>query len=341
MRRRSPAVLMSLCLGFALLMAVGCKKSRSYEEMKEENRQAMAPILEKHRAAATARIEAIQEIAKDARWASRTTTPEPPEPGLKIPENRYELVKGGLLLANVEWAAAADGTNEAKVKYDADLPLHMLVKAMKDGHNHDSGHSPEGADESFKTLTNLKHLALIRIYDYDPPEAIFTGGEQRFEGAEAKGDVLIYDLETRKRVGAFPYEVQQGPNAKVTRGASDETMSKELERFFTSEFKYALLDEVTAYGAGKSGPAAPGAAAKTSLQSFADKIRSEVGTEFLLSGPKKVDIAAGEGGKPLVTIYADTPNMLALKDGTVLKEVRAIVEKVLGRDADIKVVKAE
>lgn len=54
-------------LSVALLpLLLSCKKTQSYEEMKATNKASLAPIVEKHRAAAAARFTTLEAIGKDA-----------------------------------------------------------------------------------------------------------------------------------------------------------------------------------------------------------------------------------------------------------------------------------
>src|SRR5262245_6938842 len=90
----------------------GCKrKLPTMEEMKEANRKELAPVLEKHRAAATAKIEALKAVAADAQAAAPVAVREPAAVSLAVPPEAT-----GLVLANLEWAAASNGMNEAKLR---------------------------------------------------------------------------------------------------------------------------------------------------------------------------------------------------------------------------------
>lgn len=342
MRRYSARLFLSFLTLGAVVVTTGCKKEYpSYDEMREEHRRQVKPILDKHRTVATAKIEAIQSCAKDAKDAPPVVEPEPTKQPITTPENKDELEQSGILLANLEWAMTVDGTNGASIDYPTELPVYLLAAALKDGHAYDRGYSVENIDEQFGKLQNMKQLMVVRIRDYTPPKPVFLGGEQRFEGAKAIGDVLIYDLDAKQRIGGFPYEAVQDHTAKIKRGASDDEARKDLERYFTTDFKYAIRNELAAYAQGKSGPAAPGVADYESLRGFGERIRSQIAMEFLLAGARKVDVTTGDDGKAVVTIHAESPELLVRKSGALVPGLSELVEKALGRPATVKVVAVE
>lgn len=313
----------------------GCKrKLPTLEEMKEANRKEMGSILEKHRTAATAKLEAIKAVAADAKAAAPVTVRQPATVSLAVPPEA-----AGLVLANLEWAAAANGMNEAKLRVKDALPLGTLTGALANGHAYGSSYNVQGIDRQFGLLVALKQAALIRIQRYDPPKAVAGPGGRRFQSGRAAGDVLVYDLETRKRIGAFPFEAMQRDTAGV--GQRDgEALLKELERSFAYDFETAINGELAAFAKGKAGPAAPGAAADASLRRFTDKIWEQLTLDHLLSGPKEIDFATGAGGSLIATIRAENPSHLAARDGAALPDVRRAVVKILGREATVKVVKS-
>lgn len=322
---------------FAIAVIPGCKEdSNSLEDMKEQNRKEMAPILEKHRAAATAMIETIKAIGEDAKTAPPVETREPPAGTIVSPEYG-EPETAGILLANIEWTRF--NNDSSLVYFKTDFPISVIHRALKDGHCYDTGYHPAGVGEKFAVLTGLKQVAVIRIRRYDAPKAVFAVGQQRFEGGEAVGDVLIYDTATRKRIAGFPFEVHQHEDASISRSASEETVQRELSQSFASNFNFDMRRELHLYASGKTGPATPGAAAVAEMERFSRKINLDLSMEHLLAGIKKVDIVPGAGGKLVVTIHAETPRQLTTRDGKALPDVQAIVAKILGVEPEIKFVK--
>jgi hypothetical protein len=306
--------------------------------MNEEKRQAMAPALAKHKEGATAQVASLKAVGADAKTAPPVAQREPAAVPLATLTDSGDPESAGVLIGTAEWLTAAGGTNEAKVPLSPRLSLANITRCMEDGYL--SSSSPSDMETNFTTLKGLKQAAVVRVRDYTKPKIVFAAGSKRFEGARASGDVIVYDLATRKRIGAFPFEAGQSGNVSVL--AKDEAgAEKELEQAFAIDVEQAVRKEYAAFAAGTAGPSAPGTADDAERKRFADKIRMQVLTDHFLSNPTKVEITSGPNGKPLVTIWSSNLPQVALPDGSARPEVVQTVTKVLGREADVKVLAAE
>jgi hypothetical protein len=332
---RFPVLLAVLALPLTL---TGCgERNPTYEEMIEINRKALAPILDKHRAAVTAKLDAIKAVAKEAKAAPIVQAREPMAETATIPGSSYEALKAGVLLANADWADF-EGTDETPIDLDTRLPIGKIQSALASGEL-PSSYSIQGLEEQFGVLAGIRQAALIRVHRYAKPQpSIGAKGERRFVGGKAYGDVQVYDLATGKRIGAFPFEIGQSDSASIT-SKDEESIQRELELSFARGVDYDLREELAAFAAGKEGPATPGAAEKASLKTFANKIKGGIIESHGFAFPKRVDIEE-EAGVITVTIHAGDPIYIADKRGITRPEVKAMVEKILGSEAVVKVVKA-
>jgi hypothetical protein len=307
----------------------------TFEEMREANRQEMAPVLAKHSAAAKARIETLQAVAKDAQAQPPLKTLQPVAALAAL--DKDHLLKAGLLLATPDWAGAA-GVTPSPLPVESRLDLGAINGAMAIGHSYNTRNRVEDIDEKFGLLTGLRYAALVRTRQYDKPRASVFDGERRFAAGRAVGDVLVYDLETKAKVGGFRFEVVQKDTALVDgKSKTDEVIQRDLEESFGISFNVSLEYELKAFLDGKSGSSAPGAEDRASLESFSRRIDLAVTQAHFAAFVKTVEIT--DTGGLTVTIYADSPRVIAGKDGVANPDVKAIVQKILGREAVVKVVK--
>ena len=316
-----------VALGVAVAFGACKNKLPTFEEMQEARRKELGPIIERHKAPSTAKLDALRAIAKDAPAAPPVETREPATT-FAISDTRYPEEEG-VLVANLEELVAFDGTNTAPVTLRPGLSVAGL-QGVLGGNAGDVGNPPASIDAQLGVLEKLRHVALVRVRSYQPPRPAEAG---RFEGGRAVGDVLVYEIDARKRVGAFPFEILQGTEATVGRG----TVEADLAQSFASSFEFRLRGELAAFAAGKPGPATPGAGAAEDTAAFATKIRLELGTEYLMAGVERVDIVDGDDGRPIVTIQAETPAQLSSRDGSALPGVRALVKKILGTEAEVRI----
>ncbi|HEX8914932.1 MAG TPA: hypothetical protein VF796_21445 [Humisphaera sp.] len=335
-RSLAGALLLSAAAAAAVLPAGGCKKDYpTNEQMNEEKRQAMAPVLARHKDAAAARLAAIKAVAADAAAAAPVTAREPKSADLVAVPDFGETEPAGLLLAGVEVLAMDGKSDAAKVPLDPDLYLPDFPRVMADGYL--PSWTAEGFEPKFVTLENLKQVAAVRVREYRAPKVTSASGETRFTGARAGGDVIVYDLATGKRVGAFPFEAAQRDTVTV-RSKDGAGAERELEQAFAIDLKSAVRKEYAAYAAGKAGL---GSAADVSRQQFETRIRSKLLESQIIVIPQKVQLSYGADGKPVVTIWTDTTLRRIKVDEPASAEVTGIVTKVLGRDADVRLRPAE
>lgn len=306
------------------------------EELEEASRQELAPVVAKHAVAAKAKIEVLQAVAKDSQTQPPLNALQPVAALAGIDKN--SPLKAGVLLVTPNWTGAP-GLEPSPVEVESRLDLGDLTDAMAKGHVHNhKRHSVQSIDEQFGLLAGVRYAALVRTRQYTPPKASMFGNERRFAAGRAVGDVLVYDLETKAKVGGFPFEVVQNDTALVdVKSKTDEAIQGELNSSFRISFNVSLEYELKAFLDGKSGSSAPGVADKKSLDSFVLKIEIALRKEYFAAFLKKVEIT--ETGGLTVTLYADQPWVLGGKDGVAKPEVKTLVQKILGSEAVVKVVK--
>jgi hypothetical protein len=323
--------------GVALAPAVGCDKadpSAVADPRAEADRKAMKPLIEKHREAATAKLAGLKAAGADAATAPPVARREPGE-GL-LTAAAEEVENAGLMVASAEWLTAGTAA-AAKVPITPTPSIDVVAKVMVPGHEFDHTLTAKGMELELERFGKIKQVAAVRVRAYAPPKLATAGGEKRFEGAKASGDVIVYDAATGKRVGAFPFEVGQSERA-WSYSKDEAAIAKDVEHSFGFDVHRAVKAEYAAYAANKPGPHGPGSAAAAEVAGFADRIHSEMLINHLGAGAKSVEIVPGPDGTPVVTIHADYPRAVTDRTGKPYAGVVATVKKVLGTDAEVRVV---
>ncbi len=317
-----------LVLGTTLLPACG-NKNPTFEEMVEIQRKELAPLVDQHRAAGGAMITALRTAAAEARSTTKVAKREPLPAPVVIAND--DLVAAHLLLANIEWLANERWVNEAQIQIRPEVPIERLDQLLTTGlYDRTGNHDAPIVEQALTQLTSLQHVAFVRVHEYQPPK---LAEGNRFEGGVAEGDVLVFALPAHAREGAFPFEARQGETAKVARRSAE----ADLRGTFDDEVRRTIRAELVAFLANRPGPAAPGAAAAAEQAGFRDRIQMAL-AEAMVLGIKDVALENSLGG-PIVTLYAESPATIA-PQGTVRSDVTALVTKILGRGAEIRVVAA-
>lgn len=338
MRTSSRAAVLAVCVLATAWSTSGCEKKDPLAWQKQAA-AALQPVIEKHRPTAQAKIDALKAIALEAgalppvEAREGAALPVTPKATLFSPNARSE--KGNALLVNVETLAggadAADGVRLAKGTW-----IKSLERYLTSGW-YDSGNQPPYVDQKFEELAGLKLALVARVHQYKAPSLVVAGGEQRFEAGRARGDVLIYDIDERKRLGAFPFEVVQRDTASVNVKGSSESAARELEENFRVDLNASLRKELAAFVDGAAGPASPGIAKNAAVSRFAERMKVELASFHLVAGIQDIQIDT-TSAVPRVTLIADKTGPL-LSGGSVKPEVVEIARKVLGAESPIVEVK--
>jgi hypothetical protein len=321
----------------ALALVVGCKKSApSVEQMREQRRTELAVIVDKHRAPFVKMLAAFRAVAVDAAPLPPVTAREPVAGSLPVPELtgtdlKDTLAKAGVVVASASWFADDKPTVGEQLRLDPGI-TSGLAKLVETGTFNIDSESAARIDERFATVERVHHVAVTRVHEYQPPR---LDAERRFQGGTAKGDVLVYALPARTRVGAFPFEVGQHDAVTIDRRKD---VTTELEKGFHRDFENAIYRELAAYAAGKPGPATPGAAISAKHEQFKREIETQLRKwswdATILPGA--IAVAFEAGATPTVTIGVDEPAPVIRRQS----EVEALVSRIVGRTVKVQIVAA-
>jgi hypothetical protein len=250
--RSSAIALVSVAVVVVVLVTLQWRKGRTSAADEEEaarkqaaHRKDIALVVEKRGAAAKAKIDALKAVAKDAKGAPPLAARQPVAALAALKAD--DRLKGGLLVVTASWDDAT--AKPAPVGID-DEWLKGLDDELRNGST--LGRSPEALDVALGLLSELRHVALVRVHRYDTPKAALVGSEWQYTGGRAAGEVRVYDLETKAKVGGFPFEITQRDTAFV-RGKTAGALDTELEKDFRSEVKSKFADELGAFLGGKPG----------------------------------------------------------------------------------------
>jgi hypothetical protein len=332
-----------LVLG-VILALVGCpRKTKSDEEWKAEQeaqqKQAIAPLMAKYKDKVKPIITGIQAAFADARKAPPVMQREPIADGAELPKPdafSQVLVRGD--------SRSQDADPAARLNL-ADNQLGDVAKVLDGGLYDAEMMTPSALESELESLQNKRWIAVVRVRHYQPP---LVKGD-KFDGANADGDAVLYSLPDHKRIGAFPWQFAQRLDKITVVGGYDAV--RELERKFAGETLSTTSDELVAYLAGKPGIATPGNREADAMAAHDEAERgrpllqlelraSLVQVPFghkpvILASIDKVEVAPGEP-KQTVTIYSDSPSDLE----PIRAELAAVVAKQLGAQADLRIVKS-
>jgi len=313
-----------LRLAVGLVLVVGCgKKGPSNEQLDAEQKQVLAPIIEKYRAATTKQLAAFRAVGTDAKAGPPATAREPLTEEVKVDSKT--------LAYGTPWWFAGDPEPKdtgSRLTSNPRMSDRLTVMLETGLWNSGGGGYPEArsVEREFASVTAFRYAAVVRVRKYTEGHA----GEDRFEGASATGDVLIYSLPAGKRVGAFPFEtVQKLDRLSVGKG---ESANEELEKSFRGELSRTIEKELEAYASGSAGAAEPGMAAQAETDKFAKKLSSELlewTSANQIMGIPQVTIEPG----PIVIIRTDNPAAFEEQRATLMP----LVEQTLGTKAEVRI----
>ena len=301
-------------------------------------RAELQPIIDKHAPVVKAKRAASLAIAADAKAAPPITAAEPlatplasppvvPNPALNAP--------GDTLIAHPE--RVADPAVELPFGfytvphiggYEATLAPDAKIM-MK----------PDVLEQYFDEVVKLRYALMVRVRDHKPSRVVAAtvGGkvEARYEPGHVIGDAIFYELDSKKRLGAFPFAFQAKGDFIAKPGSDEKTEAKRLEDHLRTSVRSQLVRAVADFATGQGAPPATlGAASGDSLATVTRAINVEFGVKH--AGALIDTIEITPGAKPVVKIVAGNPSAL---DAKAQAEIAAFASKQLGADATVEVVK--
>lgn len=195
----------------SIVLALGCgnkeETGATVDQEVAKQKTALAPLIEKHRAATVKVLDGLHAIHKDAMAAATVTGQEPLAEGAKF-DPVATLVAPVGWFGDVNWQEKTDSNDKDSLMFSASLRLRApeLRRMLDTGvWNPSGGYALKSVEDAFRGVTRFQHAAVVRFHNYTPANIV---GE-KFAPASVSGDVIIYTLPAAKRVGAFPFEVVQ------------------------------------------------------------------------------------------------------------------------------------
>ncbi len=189
-----------------------CGKSGSAEDDSKARvaaeKQTLAPIIEKHRAIAGKKFEALQKVDAEAIAAPNVTTPEPIAEKLRSSQTRpsqMDLEQDGILIASPGWLAGPSSERVKLALWPTLVDGPKLKQLFAEGYWDTSGYATTAAVEgSLDRLSKVNHIIFVRTRAYTEPTV--DDSTKSFTPPSAAGDVLVYSIPDGKRVAASPFE---------------------------------------------------------------------------------------------------------------------------------------
>ncbi len=294
-----------------LLVLAACpRKLESDEERKEGYVKQMEPILAAHKAPATAKLEAMRAVMKMLAAAPHVDQREALGPGV---------------------ACTLDTCERTSPGDDPTARWKGIENILRTGY--DENTAAPSVEDSLRKLEAIKYFVVIRTHSYDPP----VPGDQpdRYVGGHAAGDVAIYDLATRTRVGGFPWEVGAPDVASIDPKADRKS---ELDRAMRGSIALKIDDAIEAYLAGKAAAPPPSAPADDG------DLRERQIKELLINKQMIVDsveIVEKPSCRVVLRTFITTgialhpPEGFGEGDGIVQPAATELVNKVLGKECAV------
>ncbi len=219
-----------------VLVLAACKKEISKEEV---HRRDLAPALATYGATVRAKLAALHAIGKTALAAPPVTAREPLTGPTELEGyNRIEMT-------DVQWLLdKPDVPNNLPTmrSWNQDQ-WDAVVAAVSGPPPANIENSQSSWEDWFRRMATIQQVLVVRYRwaDSTMPKA---SDADHFTPGVAIGDAILYDVDSKKRIGAFPFVARQGDRAN-----GDITIN------FLRDVESAILQELGRYQAGKLGPA--------------------------------------------------------------------------------------
>lgn len=188
---------------------------------KENDAAQLAPLVAKHKAAMSARLAAMDEIIKLAAAEPPVTQLEPLPAPVTGPSEAFQI-------------RTLEPSYGVGINTSTELDRKTLDATLR-------GESVPGMtagqfEAAAKLVDTFGWLAVVRVREFD--KIVVADG--RFSGGNVAGDVIAYDLKTKQRVGAFPFEVHMPATTSVPTRDVEGTLHAHLHELVMMDVQQSL-----------------------------------------------------------------------------------------------------
>jgi len=198
----------TLAMVVIALASCGKKSGDDTKSRIEAEKKTLAPIVDKHRATALPRFEALKKVDAEAKAAPKVASPEPIAAKLKSSQtvpSQSDLEDEGVLMASPGWLAGPSSERVNFPLWPSRVPGPDLRMLFEQGYWDTSGYAnPAAVEEALGRLDKVTHIIFVRAHEYTEP--IVDDSTKTFTPPSASGDVLVYSIPDGKRVAAFPFQ---------------------------------------------------------------------------------------------------------------------------------------
>jgi hypothetical protein len=215
--------------GVVVLALAGCQK------------KSLDDVVNEHRAPLEAKLASIRELGPAVSAAERTASDSfqaPAEPVLLEPDSKANaaVVHAEDLRDPAELAAVAVRTIRARRLGECGSILRRkkYVSTLSDP-------IPKVAESYFEGCEAVKYVFVVRTFEHQDPQSL---GDDNFTPGRFEGDVLLYEVASKKAFGGFKVSVQS--SRSVTVGGEAQT-SDRLSSDFEANVFVAIDDAIRAH----------------------------------------------------------------------------------------------
>lgn len=299
----------------AVLGVAGCpRKTMTDDERKAAYVEGIKPVLAKHQRAANAAIDALETIPTSAAAEPRVTALQPlPAPA---------ACNGDTCVTKTAGPVGPISFNKLPTIIQWEDVPRVLRGEFGEYSNWQSD------NRTFESINAITHLAVVRVHEFEKP--VVSTNADRYTGGRAAGDVIVYDVKTKNRVGAFAWAVQMPETARIRADATDPVA--EYQSVLVDHAKREIQAALADLYAGK----APAVAAPKDMERLRERQISD-----LLAGKQMpvMEVEITDGPTCKVVLVTALKHLLAVKpdgnDGVVKPEAIESVRKVMAKECAV------
>jgi hypothetical protein len=298
----------------ALTLTTSCtRKLMTDDERKADYARGIKPLLAQHQASVTAVLAALKVIPKAGAAEPPVTALQPlPAPvvcnadtcmiATAEPVGKISLSSAPSLLDFEDVPRVLRGEYAAQVTWQRDK-------------------------NTLEAIDALTHFAIVRVHQYEKPAVGSTA--ERYTGGHAAGDVIVYDVKTQKRVGAFTWTAEMPETVHIPADSTDPAAA--YEREFVGAAREQIRTALDAFYAGKAAEKGPSDDEHLRERQIQTLLAQDVRVMVL-----EVEISDSPTCK---VVLVAVPQMIAANpdaaDGVVKPEAVKIVRQVMGKDCAV------
>jgi hypothetical protein len=203
-------------------------------------------VLDKHAPMVTAKWANVNAIAAEILAAPRLTTAAPVatpiSDRLVVPERRMRT-PGNTLFASLE--RVADPNTEMTFGFHT----QPLLKIYNDlvAPTSDTRMPPQAIEGELSKLADVKYALIIRSHAVRQSKLVPAKLGPRYEPGGVTGEAFLYDLDTKQRLGGFPFTYNAPADYVIKPNETDDQLVRRLDDHLRTTVQLQLVNAMSAF----------------------------------------------------------------------------------------------